>query len=163
MNQSAQATLSSVSAAFHGAAGPAKFRFPESGWWFEWEGKDISKTLLHLDPVDIQFDDIINPIDGSFVPAWTTDQGLVWLVPGMIRVVFEADPQKGDLLLREIFSELNKRISDGELRLSQAQMASLMEVHEHFYCTEDFDWNPDDHVHPLCDTISQAINANTNG
>lgn len=160
MNDSAKATLSSVSDAFHGAAGPAKFRFPESGWWFEWEGKDIARNLLDLDPVDIEYDDIIKPIDGSFVPVWTTNEGLLWLMPGIIRVVFEVDPQKGDGLLQNLFSELNKRISKGELSLTQAQMASLLEVHEVFYCTEDFNWNPDNHSHPLCGAMRHAINAN---
>lgn len=163
MNDSAQATLSSVSTAFHGATGPANFRFPESSRWFEWEGKDIAKAILDLDPVDIQYGDILKPIDGSFMPAWTTDEGLLWLIPGMIRVVFEVDPQKGDRLLQAVFSELNKRVSEGELRLTQAQMTSLLEVHEVFYSTEDFDWNPYNHVHPLCHTISHAINANING
>jgi len=163
MNDPAKAIVSSVSNAFHGASGPAKFKYPESGWWFEWEGKDIARDLLDLDPVDIEYDDIIKPIDGSFVPAWTTDEGLLWLVPGMIRVVFEVEPQKGDVLLQEIFSELNKRISKADLSLTQAQMASLLEVHEFFYCTEDFDWNPDSHTHPLCETIRHAINPTPNG
>jgi hypothetical protein len=163
MKDSAKATLSSVSHAFHGATGPAKFRFPESGWSFEWEGKDIARNLLDLDPVDIEYDDIINPIDGSFVPAWTTDEGLLWLVPGMIRVVFEVDPPKGDNLLQDVFSELKSRMSKSGLSLTQVQMASLLEVHEVFYCTEDFNWNPENHAHPLCDAIRHAINANTNG
>ncbi len=163
MNDSVRATLSSVSDAFYGATGPARFRFPESGCWFEWEGKDIARGLLDLDPADIDYDDIIKPIDGSFVPTWTTDEGLLWLVPGMIRVVFEVDPVKGDVLLQDVFSELDKRISKSELSLTQAQMVSLLEVHEVFYCTEDFDWNPDKHSHPLCDSMLHANNANTNG
>jgi hypothetical protein len=162
MNESAQAILSSVSIAFHEATGPAKFRFPRSGWWFEWEGKDIAKDILDLAPEDIQFDDLIKPIDGSFVPSWTTDEGLLWLVPGMIRVVFEVEPHRGDLLLQALFSELDKRISEGELKLTHAQMTSLLEVHEVFYSTDDFDWNADAHVHPLCDAINRAIQVNPN-
>ncbi|MEM7600362.1 MAG: hypothetical protein AAF357_02980 [Verrucomicrobiota bacterium] len=163
MSDTAKAIVSSVSEAFQTASGPAKFRYPESGAWFEWEGKDIAKNLLDLDPVDIEYDDIIEPFGGSFVPAWTTDEGLLWLVPGMIRVAFEVEPQRGDVLLREIFSELKKRISESDLIFTPAQMASLLEVHEAFYCTEDFDWNTDNHAHPLCDIMHHGVNADTKG
>ena len=163
MNDTAKAIVSSVAEAFHEASGPTNFKYLESGWWFDWEGKDIAKALLDLDPIDVQHDDIIEPIDGSFVPTWTNDEGLLWLVPGIIRVVFDVYPQKGDRLLKELFSELNKRISECELKLTQTQMASLLDVHEAFYCTEDFDWNPDAHAHPLCGKFLRAIAANPNG
>jgi len=149
MNTNAQDSLASVSSAFHGASGPAKLKCPESGWWFEWEGMDIAKALLDLDPKDIQYEDIIHPIDGSFVPSWTTTDALLWLVPGMIRVCFEVDSQTGDQLYQDILTELHKRLAEDGLTFSVPQIESLLNVHEALYCTEAFDWRPDSHSHPL--------------
>ena len=62
----------------------------------------------------------------------------------------------------EAFSELHTRISECKLKLTQTQMASLLEFHEAFYCIEDFDWNPDANAHPLCGKIHHAMTANPN-
>ncbi len=159
MNDSADAVMSLVSAAFAGASGPCAFKFAEAGSWFEWEGKDAAKALLNLDPADIEYDDIIRPIDGAFLPAWATDEGLLWLVPGIVRVVFQTDPPCGDRLLQRLFSELLERIHKGHLRLTEAQRACVLEVHEFFYCTESFGWNPDRHLHPLCRSIRARTNS----
>lgn len=163
MDEVARAKVSLVAEAFHGWSGPAKLNYPESGWWFAWEGKDIAKALLDLDPDDIEYDDVIQPMDGSFVPAWTTNDGLLWLVPGMIRVVFEVDSQRGDRLIQAIYSEFNKRILDGDLTLTRQQMEVLLDIHETFYCSEAFNWNPSEHNLTLCDTLRRALLATSSG
>ena len=155
MNEVATETIRSISEAFHGASGPALFRYPESGWWFEWEGKEIAKALLELNPKDVRYEDIIRPIDGSLLPGWTTAEALLWLMPGMIRVCFEVNPRIGDSLFQEILTEVHNRILKDGMTLTQLQGRSLLEAHEAFYCSEDFDWNPKAHAHPLCEWLMQ--------
>ncbi|RYD85098.1 MAG: hypothetical protein EOP84_03560 [Verrucomicrobiaceae bacterium] len=155
MNESVTRVIELVSKAFGSAAGPTTFRYPESGWWYEWEGKGIAKVLLDLDPRDLEYDEILSPIDGSFVPAWTTGEGLMRLTPGIVRICFEVDPNSADALLHRLFTELYDRIRKGELTLSALQGRSLLQMHEVFYGTEDFGWNPDKHAHPLCELLRQ--------
>ena len=157
MNESTADVIEHASSAFGGAVGPASFRYPESGWWYEWGGKEIAKTLLALDPEDLEYDEIISPYDSSFVPAWTTGEGLMWLVPGVIRVCFAATPERGDALLQRLFGDIHDRISKGEITLTPEQKRSLLEVHERFYCQEAFGWNSDAHAHPLCQLLKQNI------
>ena len=145
-----------VSKAFESAKGPAAFRFPETGWWYEMEGRTIAKALLHLDSEDLEYRDIIREMDGSFLPAWTTGEGLLWLLPGILRVCFESAPKDGDDLLQRLFTELHERITKGDITLTSAQSRSLLLAHEVFYCAEEFAWNPDNHSHPLCDLLKQS-------
>ena len=47
MNESEADVIERVSNAFAGAVGPARFRYPESGWWYEQEGKEIATYIVH--------------------------------------------------------------------------------------------------------------------
>ncbi len=157
MDEASRRAVASVSSAFDGAKGPARFKYSESGPWYEREGKEIVEALLNLNPTDIRFDEVVHPLEGTFVPVWADSEGPLWLIPGIIHEAFEIDPQKGDHLIQCLFSELNKRILKEELTLNQQQAESLLEAHETFYCEEEFDWDSDAHGHPLCESLRNMI------
>lgn len=157
MNEVPKDILQLVSNAFSDAAGPAAYRHKESGFFYETEGYEIAKALLNLHPEDIQHDEIIDPISGTFMPGWCTNEGLLWLIPGIVRVIFEDDPQSGDCVLESLIAEIHFRVSNKELILDRNQMVALLELHEAFYCSEEFGWRPDLYNDPLCDWIHKEL------
>lgn len=138
-----------VAESFCGASGPVAFKYSESGWWFEWEGKDVAKGLLDLNPKDIRHEDIVQSVDGSFVFGWMTVDSFLWLIPGVVRVCFEVEASAGELLLQGVFSELEKLLVEGGVVFSVLQIEALLMLHETFYCSENFNWNSGAHLHPL--------------
>ena len=155
MLDSDQEVVSQVAQLFGAYQGPASPTFPTSGKWYEWEGKDIEEALLNLDPVDLRYEDL-------FIwerPLWScmTTEGLLWLVPGLVRVIFEEVERAGDQLLQDLFSVLQGRLGNGDLQLSPRQAKSLLNVYDVFYGREIFWRGPQHEQHPFCQSLDGLV------
>ncbi len=87
----------------------------------------------------------------------------MWLLPGIVGLVFQVDPLKGDYLFQSLLTELERRVSSGELDLTEDQVMALLSVHEELYCSEYFRWNPAAHMHPFCRSLREIIGDSTEG
>ncbi|QQL44610.1 hypothetical protein [Sulfuriroseicoccus oceanibius] len=122
--------LTRVQDAFRSAKGPAFYKFSSNGHFYNDDiGAEIESALLNLDPSDLTKDDINPDPLAEFLPSWTTDQGLRWLIPGIVRVALEPGAESPEIL-DDLFSELRKRLKDDPEFLSHEECQLLDEAYE---------------------------------
>jgi hypothetical protein len=129
--------IAKVTAAFENENGPADYRFPPGGWFYETEGREIESALLNLDPLDVRIEELF--LHDSPILSSATESGLKWLIPGIVRAAFEEQTYHEPLGI--LFDELERRAEEERLSLSEAQQRSLLEAHEAFYSTEEYNMN----------------------
>jgi len=159
MDDSAKEALTQVKLAFAAETGPASYRCEEFGYFYESEGKEIAKALLDLDPIDVQAEDLT--LHSDFLPIWASDAGLRWLIPGIIRAAFEDD--NGEWILGDLYGELERRTSDDGMKLTEEQRQSIMQAHEAFYGTEEYNWNVAAHDAPFITRLRATDREPTSG
>jgi|GEM_PF-4058312 len=138
--------ITQIERAFSDEPGPASFRYPEKGNWYKREGKEIQEALLNLDPGDVTYDDLY-PDPGDRLISFCSDSGIKWLIPGIIRIIFE-HPQ-GESVLIDLFEELEKRRVENEMNFSKEQRECLLGVWEAVYLTEKFNWDAESQSSPF--------------
>lgn len=157
MNDCADEAIARIQRAFSSERGPAEYRLDESGHFYEAEGREIAQALLDLDPLDIQVDDLM--MHSSFLPGWSTDSGLRWLIPGIVRIAFEeAD---GEWILMTLFDELERRATQDGMRLSEDEGRSILDAHQAFYSTEEHKWNVVAHDAPFIARLRMTTSRST--
>lgn len=99
MDPQHESILNRIREAFHEARGPARCRNPRHCA----ECAEADRMLLDLDPGDLNRDDLDNSSRDWIFP-FSTDEGLRWLIPGMVRVALEQSPPEPWLFFDRIAS-----------------------------------------------------------